>query len=344
MAAACLPLPALAGTLRIATFDTDLSRKGPGLLLRDILKGEDEDIRAVIDVIATVRPDILHLMGIDHDLHSHALFALQEALRRAGIDFPHAFTARPNAGLATGLDMDGNGKLGEARDAQGYGRFTGDGGMAVLSRYPLGEVRDFTDFLWADLPGAIPPRLGAGPFPSTQAFAAQRLSSVNHWDVQVMTPDGPLHVLAFNATTPIYDGDEDRNGRRNHDEIAFWARYLDGDLPWPAPKAPVVITGKANLDPFDGEGLHKAIASLLADPRLQDPEPGSDGAALAATPGHTGDPALDTADFKDPFPGNLRLDYVLPSADLTITGAGTHWPAGTDTMRHHLVWVDITFP
>jgi len=31
---------------------------------------------------------------------------------------------------------------------------------------------------------------------------------------------------------------------------------------------------------------------------------------------HTGNPEFDTADFADSTPGNLRVDYVLPSNDL----------------------------
>lgn len=311
-------------------------------MLRDILRGED-DVQAVITTLAEVRPDVVHLMGLDHDLEGHALGALQQALAEAGLDYPHTFSAQPNSGLPSGLDLDGNGKLGEARDAQGYGRFTGDSGMAVLSRFPIGEVRDFSSFLWADLPGAIPPLVDGQPFPSAEAFAAQRLSSVAHWDVEVRTQDGPLHLLAFAAGTPLYDGDEDRNGRRNHDEITFWARYLDGDLPWPAPQSPVVVLGRANVDPFDGAGRPDGIRALLTHPRVQDPEPRSTTGKAQATAGHQGDPALDTADFDDPRPGNLRLDYVLPDSRLTVTGSGVFWPEGSQK-RHHLVWVDVTLP
>ena len=35
-----------------------------------------------------------------------------------------------------------------------------------------------------------------------------------------------LHVLASHPTPPTFDGPEDRNGRRNHDEIRFWADYI----------------------------------------------------------------------------------------------------------------------
>ena len=346
------PLAANALDLRIATYNTELSRKGPGLLLRDILSGKDEQIAAVLTVIVTAQPDILALQGFDYDLEHHALSAFQNALADRGHAMPYAFSTVPNAGLATGLDMDGNGRTNEARDAQGYGRFTGQGGMAVLSRYPISEVHDFTGFLWKDLPGAIPPSENGAPFPSPQAFAAQRLSSVAHWDVAVNLPDNKvLHLLTFHATTPVFDGEEDRNGRRNHDEIAFWQRYLDNALPVTAPNGPVVIAGDANLDPEDGDGRQAAIRRLLRDPRLQDPMPRRLVAEEAVDATHSGDPALDTVDWPDPVPGDLRVSYVLPAAELEVTDAGVLWPANgeplhtvvTTASRHRLVWVDLRF-
>ena len=339
---------ARAEPLRIATYHAELEQKGPGVLISKILKG-DAQVMAVVEVIAAAAPDVLVLNGIDWDMGGHALTALADRLREAGIDYPHRFAALPNAGLESGLDLDGNGRLGEARDAQGYGAFTGAGGMAILSRLPLGAVRDFSGFLWADLPGAIPPEVDGAPFPSAEAAANRRLSSVAHWDVPVMTEAVPFHLLAFSATTPVFDGPEDLNGRRNHDEIAFWQRLLDGDLPFDPPEGHVVIVGNANLDPVDGEGRKEAIRALIDDPRFTDPRPASPGGAAAATPGQGGDPALDSADWDDPVPGNLRVDYVLPEASLPVTDAGVVWPAPEDEFaetvatasRHRLVWVDL---
>lgn len=344
-------LPSSAETVRIATFDAELERRGPGLLLADILK-RDAQVMAVASVIAETKPDVLLLNGFDHDVEGHALAAFVALLDDAGRPYPHVFAAAPNAGVETGLDMDGNGRIGEARDAQGYGRFTGAGGMAVLSTYPLGEARDFSGFLWADLPGAIAPTANGDPFPSREAQAIQRLSSVGHWDVPVLLPGGPVHMLAFNPTTPVFDGPEDLNGRRNHDEIMFWLKFLDGALPFPPPSEPVVVIGNANLDPEDGAGRREAIAALLADRRLQDPGPQSAGAQAAADPAHRGDPALDTVDWPEPEPGNLRVDYVIPDARLEVVGAGVFWPAEGDphaetvatASRHRLVWVDVALP
>ena len=67
---------------------------------------------------------------------------------------------------------------------------------------------------------------------------------------------------------------------------------------------------------------------------------------------HTGDPALDTADWSDETgPGNLRVSYVLPDKRLQVIDAGVFWPASNDPLRnlitgegaarHRLVWVDL---
>ncbi|MCB1339265.1 MAG: endonuclease/exonuclease/phosphatase family protein [Maritimibacter sp.] len=340
-----------AEALRIATYDTELGQKGPGVLISKIL-GDDETVAAVVAVITEARPDVLLLNGFDWDAGNHALSALAARLADAGLDLRYQFAAMPNSGLESGLDLDGNGKLGEARDSQGYGNFTGAGGMAVLSRLPLGEVRDFSAFLWADLPGALLPEVDGRPFPSAEAQEGQRLASVAHWDVPVMTDSGPLHLLAYSATTPVFDGPEDQNGRRNADESLFWLHLIDGDLPFAAPEGPVVVIGNANLDPEDGDGRREAIRALLDDPRFVDPKPASPGGAAAANPDQAGDPALDTADWTDPSPGNLRVDYVLPDARLTVTDAGVVWPAPDDPFaqvveaasRRRLVWVDIETP
>ncbi len=340
--------PAMAERLRIATYHTGLARDGPGLLLRDILRGKDPQIEAVLAVISTVRPDIILLLDFDFDLENHALAAFRNALlENGGPDYPYLFALPPNSGLATGLDMDNNGRLNEPRDAQGYGRFSGQGAMALLSRLPIEreKVRDFSALLWRDLPGALLPMQDGKPFLSPEASAIQRLSSVGHWQVPVRLADGRLlSLLAFHATTPVFDGPEDRNGRRNHDEVMFWSLLLDGALPFPAPEPPFVLLGDANLDPEAGEGLRSAITALLGHPSLQDPRPTSRGAAAVGKP-------TDTVDWDEPTPGNMRVDYVLPSADIRILDSGVYWPApgseagevAATASRHRLVWVDLDF-
>ncbi|MBU3028625.1 endonuclease/exonuclease/phosphatase family protein [Paracoccus marinaquae] len=339
-AALALLLSAAAGSgaaadpIRIATWDPGLSRKGPGLLLRDIRKG-DPQVLAAARVIAAAAPDVILLTGIDWDHDGRALEAFSETLAQAGHAMPHRFAARPNSGMAAGLDLDGDGRRGEADDAQGWGQFTGQNGMAVLSRLPLGPVIDYSDRLWRDLPGNLMPDT------APEIAAIQRLSSTAHWDVTAQTPSGPVRLLAWSATPPVFDGDEDRNGRRNHDEAAFWLRHL--------PEAPFVLIGTLNLDPVDGECRAEALTALLD--HAQDPQPRGawQPPQTGANARHRGDPALDTGDFDDEAPGNLRVDYILPALALSVTGSGVLWPAPGDPLAeavaqasdHRLVWVDL---
>lgn len=329
-----LSLPAQSQPLRIATYNVELQRDGPGLLLRDLARGKDPQIAAVLDVIATADADVLAIQNFDYDLTAEALSILAKAA-----DYPHYFALRPNAGMPTGLDMDGDGKLGGPADAQGYGRFSGHGGMAILSRYPIltDSVQDLSDLLWKDVPDALLPVTADGPFPSADALAVQRLSTTGHWIVPIDVPKGQFDLMTFHASPPVFDGPEDRNGRRNHDEIRLWQQVLDGDI-GTAPANRFVIAGDANLDPDDSDGIRSAIDNLLADMRLQDVRP-------------TGAAGTDTVDWADPVPGNLRVDYVLPSIHWAVLDSGVMWPAADDpeartvatASRHRLVWVDLGY-
>lgn len=345
---AVLPLMAAAaaggGTLRIATWNVEMTRPGPGLLLRDILRGDDPQIEAAVAVLARLDADVLLLTGVDYDAGLAVAGRLAERLARAGVPYPHRFALRPNSGWQTGIDLDGDGRAGRPDDAQGWGLFAGQKGMLLLSRLAIdeGAARDFSRFLWADLPGALLP-----PAPGNEALAIQRLSSKGHWEVPLILPDGGrLRLLAFHATPPVFGGGTGRNARRNHDEAAFWLALLDGRLPFPPPEPPFLLIGDSNLDPEDGDGHHDAIRALLAHPLLNDVRPR--GAASRHDPGQRGDPALDTALFA--ATGGLRVDLVVPGTGLGLAGAGVMWPEAGDpllaeitaTSRHFPVWVDIS--
>jgi hypothetical protein len=251
--------------------------------------------------------------------------------------------------------------------------------MVVLSKHPIqtDRVRTFQNFLWKDMPGALLPDDPATAAPddwfTPEELAVVRLSSKSHWDVPVTVGGHTVHVLAAHPTPPTFDGPEDRNGRRNHDEIRFWADYIS-----PARSRYIVddagrrgglrltdsfvILGDQNADPLDGDSVDAAIDQLLGDWRIQDPLPQSAGAPEASAiqggvnATHQGDPRFDTADFADTAPGNLRADYVLPSLALRITDAGLFWPAQADPLfrltgvfpfpssDHRLVWVDLRVP
>jgi hypothetical protein len=179
-----------------------------------------------------------------------------------------------------------------------------------------------------------------------------------------------VHLLASHPTPSVFDGDEDRNGRRNHDEIRFWADYVN-NAPYIVDDLGVsgglaagdsfVIVGDLNADPADGDSVDNAALQLVNHPLINTSVtptspggPKQSAAQAGANASHLGDPAFDTADFADdPSPGNLRVDYVLPSMTLSIADAGVFWPASTDPLfalvgtfpfpssDHRLVWVDL---
>jgi hypothetical protein len=277
--------PAAAETLRVATYNAALIRDAPGLLLRDILRG-DAQAEAAAAVVRAAAADVLLLTGIDHDHRGRALAAFLDLVRagKDGIDYAHTFAPGVNAGVPSFHDLDLDGRTMGWNDAFGWGKFPGHAGMALVSRLPIDAegARTFLQFLWHDLPGAsLPEHPDGAPWPSEAAQAVMRLSSRAHWDVAVLLPgSGRLHLLAAYPTPPVFDGPEGRNLRRNHDEIDFWRQYLDG---WAvrddqgreaaAPADPVVVIGDLNADPEDGDGLRVAVQRLLAHPRLADPRP-----------------------------------------------------------------------
>ena len=281
-------------------------------MLRDLTAGTSPDLAVASAAIAALEADLLVLSGFDYDAGGLALAALNATLP---LPYPHLVALRPNTGIASGFDLDGNGRSDEARDAIGFGRFPGEGGMVLLSRLPVDAAQsvDHSGLLWRDLPGADLPPLPEG------AEQVLRLSTTGHHDTAVVLPDGRrLHLLTWHATPPAFDGPEQRNTRRNHDEAAFWLYLLDSPQ---APPEPFVLMGQANADPEKGNGDKGAIRALLADARLQDVLPG------------------DTVDYGGTL-GPLRVSYILPSAGITVTGWG-HAPT-PEGARHHPIWIEIS--
>jgi hypothetical protein len=250
--------------------------------------------------------------------------------------------------------------------------------MVVYSRYPieLDGVRTFQTFRWKDMPDALLPDDPATAMPadwySAEELAVFRLSSKSHWDLPVRIGKRTVHFLVSHPTPPVFDGSEDRNGRRNFDEIRFWADYVrpghghyiyddDARRGGLRPGSLFVIAGDLNSDPSDGDSVPGAAQQLLDHPWVSSGfVPSSVGAAEAsalqggANITHRGDPSQDTADFADvPGPGNLRADYVLPSRRIDVRDGGVFWPVASDPLArltgtfpfpssdHRLVWLDL---
>jgi hypothetical protein len=361
-------------TVRFQTFNASLNRSRAGQLVEDLSTPDNAQAATVAEIIQRTRPDVLLLNEFDYVPGGEAVDLFRENYLEvahngaAPITYRYAYVAPSNTGVPTGYDLDNNGTVGGGNDAYGFGEFEGQYGMAVLSRYPIDtrRIRTFQKFRWADMPGNLMPT----DFYSPEEQAILRLSSKSHWDVPIRVGRGTVHFLVSHPTPPTFDGPEDRNGRRNHDEIRFWSDYVDGARyvyddrgrrGGLARGASFVIAGDQNADPLDGDSVAAAIDQLLDHPRIQDPLPSSAGGPDAAArqgganATHRGDPAYDTADFNDnPAPGNLRADYVLPSRKgLRVVDAGVFWPTKADPLfrlvgdfpfpssDHRAVWVDV---
>ena len=387
--AAATPPP----TQRVATFNVSLNRDAAGQLLRDLGDGGNRQARQIAEILQRVRPDVVLINEFDYDaggeaarrFHDRYLAVAQNG--QAPLSYPFLYAPPVNTGVPANaspdsrydFDNDGRavaspGATGDratarayGNDCFGYGEFPGQYGFVVYSRFPIRseQVRTFQRFTWRDMPGAlIPPG-----WYSDDELGVFRLSSKTHADIPIeIAPGRVWHLLASHPTPPTFDGPEDRNGRRNHDEIRLWADYLNGAsyLKDDAGRsggltdtARFVILGDLNADPQDGDSHARAIDQLLKHPRIDASfRPASVGGVeqarlQAGTNGqHRGDPAHDTADFNDRppnGPGNLRIDYVLPSRrGWSVRGGGVFWPAAGEASAelvkasdHRLVFLDL---
>ncbi|MBC8026857.1 MAG: endonuclease/exonuclease/phosphatase family protein [Steroidobacteraceae bacterium] len=379
VAAADPPKNGEVATIRIATFNSSLNRSTLGALQRDLSTPDNAQARIVAEIIQRVRPDILLLQEFDYDANGTSLRAFEaNYLERAQngsapIQFKYHFFTESNTGTPSGLDLDNDGHVAGGADALGFGEFPGQYAMMLLSRFPIDEARarTFREFLWRNMPDARLPDDPATAAPadwySDAELAVLPLSSKNHWDVPIRIGKRTLHVFASHPTPPAFDGPEDRNGLRNHDEVRFWNDYIAGEkyLRDDSGKrggfrgGQFIVMGDLNSDPVDGASLKGAILSLLQNSRVNaSVTPSSPGGAEAAAQGgmnasQTGDPRFDTADFYDRAVGNLRVDYLLPSKDVTVCAAGVFWPGEKEphaslvwgepppSSDHRLVWIDV---
>jgi hypothetical protein len=372
--------------VRFATFNASLNRFSAGQLDRDLATPNNVQARTVAEIIQRTRPDVLLINEFDFVENGVAAQLFQDnylSVPQNGaqaIEYDYFFVAPSNTGIPSGFDLNNNGVVGGPDDAFGFGFFPGQFGMAVYSKYPIDydTARTFQMFLWKDMPGALLPDDPATPEPADWYSPAEldvfRLSSKSHWDVPIMIGNKTVHFLVSHPTPPVFDGPEDRNGTRNHDEIRFWADYIipsrssyiyddEGNRGGLRPGALFVIAGDQNSDPLDGDSIPGAIQQLLDHPLINTKvTPSSEGAVEqaklqgGANDSHRSDPAFDTADFNDSAPGNLRADYVLPRKELQIRNAGVFWPKSDDPLfalvgtfpfpssDHRLVWVDVQVP
>lgn len=367
--------------VRFATFNASLNRNAAGDLVRDLSTPDNQQARNVAEIIQRTNPDVLLVNEFDYVpggraaelFRSNYLARSQNGARP--VDYPYYHVAPVNTGVPSGFDLNNDGTVGGPDDAWGFGLFPGQYGMVVYSKYPIdtARVRTFQDFLWKDMPHNSIPR----GWYSAEELARMPLSSKSHWDVPVRIGKKTVHLLASHPTPPVFDGDEDRNGRKNYDEIRFWNDYItggrragylvddNGRRGGLKQGERFVVAGDQNADPVDGDSRPGAINQLLDNRRVNTSRtPTSAGGPEAsrlqgqANESHRSPARYDTADFGDAIgsSGNMRADYVLPSRNLRIEDSGIFWPRQADPLSrltgvypfpssdHRLVWVDVTLP
>lgn len=239
--------------IRFAQFNASLNRTAEGRLTTDLANPNADtpgtrQAKAVAEIIQRNNPDVVLINEFDYDAanpeQSVKLFLqnyLGQGQNGAGpVEYPYFYIAPSNTGIPSGFDLDNNGTVvstigavGYGNDAFGFGNYPGQYGMVLLSKYPIdtANVRTFQNFLWQDMPDALLSTIqtpgAAEPWYSLAEQDALRLSSKSHWDVPIQVNGKTIHALVSHPTPPVFDGPEDRNGKRNHDEIRFWSDYVD---------------------------------------------------------------------------------------------------------------------
>lgn len=367
-----------AETLTLATFNVSMESENyqakgvtgsPAVLSSLLAAGNHPQIRNIAAIVQQTQPDILLLNEFDYieDPAAGVQLFIQNYLNKAqtaegqSINYPYFYYSTVNTGQPSGFDLDNDGHLtNKGADAWGFGQYPGQYGMMLLSKYPIdtNKVRTFQHFKWKDMPGALQTSKADGsPWYSEAAWQLMPLSSKAHWDVPVLINKKTVHLLISHPTPPVFDGEEDRNGKRNHDEVRFWTDYLTpakagyiyddrGQKGGLAQQQNFVILGDLNSSPVEGNAYKEGIGNLLMHPRVNSSfTPQSDGGKMHSPDSPYG--ATHTAAWR------MRADYVLPSkSGFKVLSSGVFWPAAGQpfyelvadraaSSDHRLVWVKL---
>ncbi len=365
--------------VRFATFNTALSRPDQGQLLRDLSTPGNQQAKNIAEIIQRTRPDVLCLQEFDFDATGQALALFQKnylAISQNGaapITYAYAQAFESNTGQPSGFDLNNDGEIEGPNDAIGYGNYPGHYAFALLSQYPPihpDSIRTFKQFLWKDMPNALLPTNANGtPYYTDEELAVLRLSSKTHVDVPVNTPFGVVHLIMAHPTPPVFDGPEDRNGKRNSDEIRMLADYIkegrlsaylcddQGRCGGLKTGTKFMIMGDLNADKYFGDSRKQAIAQLMETAVIK-----RSIAVKGKVPESIGGEENNRLNLKDTSRYShlvkwhtavwgMRADYVLPTVNVPVSETGIFWPTTTDSLYylvkdkassdHRLVWLDV---
>jgi endonuclease/exonuclease/phosphatase family metal-dependent hydrolase len=369
-------------SLTIASFNVSMeatnyvghvvSKLSPQILINQ-LANNSQQIKNIAQIIQTVAPDIIFLNEFDYisdPKHGIECFIKRYLNHQQGtaeaIDYPYYYYAPVNSGQPSPYDLTGDGiASGAGGDAWGFGFFPGHYAMVLLSRYPIEfkKIRTFKNFKWCDMPNAKRPRIPAIEPVSGEFFYNDEiwqqipLSSKSHWDISVKINGKDIHILASHPTPPVFDGTEQRNACRNHDEVRFWLDYISGEAAHYIyddygrrgglkPNERFVIVGDLNASVTDGNSHPQAITALLTHPKINDDTIAQSQGSSANQP-HNPAAKYHTARWA------MRADYVLPSrTGIEVLTNGIFWPQKASaayyliknrrsSSDHRLVWSQL---
>ncbi len=348
---------------KFATFNIE------NLTTEQVQEKGDPQAEAAAEIIQRVNPDVLLINELDNNIQqgentsrTNVEAFIDNYLKEPqkdnldGVDYEYVYFGKSNTGVHSGFDLDNNGEIDDTpgdgtygNDAFGFGEYPGQYAMAFLSKYPIeeDEIRTLRKFRWKDMPDNKMPT----EFYSKGAQYIFRLSSKSHWDIPVNINGETIHAIMAHPTPPVFDGEHNRNGKRNHDEIRLIADYIndksyiysdDGQKGGLNEDSKFVVMGDMNANPGEKENYEAADLLLEHDRINSDPLPVGQG-GIEVGPGARNNTQED-----------MLLDYVLPSDNLNLLGSAVVRP-GTgpkamdfiETVKkasdHNMVWIEISF-
>lgn len=350
-------------TIKVATFNVSMDatnyvgrddEKVNKSVLKTQLRNGHQQIKNIAEIIQRVRPDIILLnefdyiddpaQGVELFIKKYLNVAQNESL--TSIDYPYYYYHTVNTGKPSPYDLTGDGKAtGSQGDAWGFGFFEGHYAMVLLSKYPIDtdNVRTFQNFKWKDMPNALRPVVPSTGefFYNDEVWAQYPLSSKSHWDIPVNVAGKTIHLLAAHPTPPVFDGPEDRNGSKNHDEVKFWLDYVsqqksayiyddNGVTANLAASQRFIIVGDLNATAVEGQGRKEAISSLLSSPLINDDR-------IPKSSGGKNNRAKNLHAKNHTAYWGARADYVLPSRfGFSVIDNGIFWPE-KNSANHRLI-------
>ncbi len=397
--------------IRVAQFNVAMSFPKEGQLYQELDKHRVEGthqlrFQRIAATLQQIRPDILLLCEFDHQADDRGYSSIDlflseycgtEQLGQKAIDYPYRYLAPSNTGTTLATALTGKSEPRLPEDGVGFGCYPGHFNFVLLSKYPIkeDEVMSWRQLAWANKEDHSMPSNYY-----VEAIANElKLSSKNHIKLPLDINGQQLNLVYCHPTPPVFDGEEQRNFRRNSDEIKLLVDILDNadylrqyeqeqvgyieiiedennrypskhNEKKPQPDlvdGPFVILGDLNNDVLDGDGDKAAMTRLLKHSRIHHEcangrlRPKSRGGffyhLVLKRRGieRKGKPAYWT------HLNGLRLDYVLPSAELHVVNSGVFWPEKKELYRewledskhrqkeaaytdHRMVWVDVVMP